>query len=228
MDLKKEAAKAAFKLIRNNSTVGLGDGTAVRFLADYIAEETKKGLTLLLYTSSYTTLKFLQERGIHAEEFPDTGLLDQYFDGCDQIDGQLNAFKSGAGIHTTEKLLASTAKEFYILADESKFTDRLENTFPLVLEILPPAATIVRKKLESLYQDISITLRMEGGTGRPVATRYGNHLLDCRFPALPELFSLNAQCKMITGVVETSLFYGLVTGAFIASDRGVRQLAKKQ
>jgi ribose 5-phosphate isomerase A len=226
MDLKKEAARVASTLIRNNSSVGLGDGTAIRFLADFIMEEMKKGLTLQLYTSSFTTLKFLQERGIHVEEFPVTGELDQYFDGCDQIDGQLNAFKSGAGIHTSEKLLASTAMEFYILADASKFTDRLQNNYPLVLEVLPPAVAIVRKKMKYLYKDISVTVRLEDGTGRPVVTRYGNHLLDCRFPVLPELSSLNTQCKMITGVVEISLFYGLVTGAIIASEQGVRQLVR--
>jgi ribose 5-phosphate isomerase A len=35
--------------------------------------------------------------------------LDIYLEGCDQLDRDLNALKSGGGIYTREKLLASMA-----------------------------------------------------------------------------------------------------------------------
>jgi DeoR/GlpR family transcriptional regulator of sugar metabolism len=36
MDLKKEAARLAFRLVENNSSIGLGDGSAVLNLAAYL------------------------------------------------------------------------------------------------------------------------------------------------------------------------------------------------
>ncbi len=227
MDLKKEAAREAYRLIKNNSSVGLGDGTAIRSLAEFIIEGLKEGLTLRLYTSSLRTQNFLQESGITVKDFSAIDELDQYFDGCDQVDGQLNAFKSGAGIHTTEKILASMARKFYLLADASKFVDRLENKYPLVLEILPPATSFVLRELKSHYPDASFSIRVSDGTNSPAITRYGNYLLECRFPVLPELASLQTHCKNITGVVEISLFYGIASGAIIAGQEGVKRFERK-
>lgn len=227
MDLKKESARVAYTLIANKSSVGLGDGTTIRLLAEYIIDGIKNGLTLRLYTSSLQTQNFLQEAGITVYDFTSIDELDQYFDGCDQVDSQLNAFKSGAGIHTTEKLLASMARNFYILAESTKFVNRLENKYPLVLEILPAAAPFVLRELKSLYPDAALSMRLSAGTSEPVITRYGNYLLDCRFPLLPELASLQSHCKNITGVVEISLFYGIASGAIIADREGVKKFEKK-
>ena len=227
MDLKKEAARIAFTLIRNNSVVGLGDGSTIRFLAEYIIDEIKKGLTLRLYTSSRQTQIFLQEGGITVYDFSLTDELDQYFDGCDQVDSQLNAFKSGAGIHTTEKILASMAKKFILLAEDSKFVDTLENKYPLVLEVIPQAVFFVMRKMKSLFPDTILSTRTTEDNKTPVTTRYGNNLIDCRFPVLPELELLQNNCKKITGVVDISLFYKLAHEAVIVGNQGVRRFERK-
>jgi ribose 5-phosphate isomerase A len=227
MDFKKEAARIAFTLIRNNSVVGLGDGSTIRFLAEYIIDEIKKGLTLRLYTSSRQTQIFLQEGGITVNDFSLTDELDQYFDGCDQVDSQLNAFKSGAGIHTTEKILASMAKKFILLAEDSKFVDTLENKYPLVLEVIPQAGFFVKRKMKSMFPDTILSTRITEDNKTPVTTRYGNYLIDCRFPVLPELELLQNNCKNITGVVDISLFYKLAHGAVIVGNQGVRRFERK-
>jgi ribose 5-phosphate isomerase A len=226
MELRKETARVAFTLIRNNTSVGLGDGSTIRFLAEYIIEAVKKGLTLHLYSSSIQTQNYLEKNGIRVEDYSLINKLDLYFDGCDQVDRQLNAFKSGAGIHTTEKLLASMAVKFFILADESKFLIRLDNKFPLVLEVLPSATIYVLREIKNIFPGVLTSLRMsENNT--PVSTRYGNWLVDCRFSRLPELKMLQGHCKSIPGVVETSLFYKIASGAFIAGDRGIRRIERK-
>jgi ribose 5-phosphate isomerase A len=159
-------------------------------------------------------------------DFSSTDRMDQYFDGCDQIDSQLNAFKSGAGIHTTEKLLASMARNFILLAEDSKFVARLENKYPLVLETIPQAILYVSKEIKSLFPDALCSVRVSGENNIPIITRFGNYLLDCRFPLLPELEFLQAHCKRITGVVEISLFYKIASEAIIAGHGGIRRFER--
>jgi ribose 5-phosphate isomerase A len=226
MELRKESARVAFTLIRNNSSVGLGDGSTILLLAEFIIEAIKKGLTLHLYTSSAQTQNYLEKNGIDVKDFSSINKLDQYFDGCDQVDRQLNAFKSGSGIHTTEKLLASMAGKFFLLADESKFVTRLDNKFPLVLEVLPPATAYILRELKSLFPGVHASLRLsENNT--PASTRYSNWLVECRFSRLPELKILHTSCKSIPGVIEISLFYKMASGTLIAGSRGVRRFERK-
>jgi ribose 5-phosphate isomerase A len=225
MELRKEITRVAFTLIRNKSSVGLGDGSTILFLAEYIIEAIKKGLTLQLFTSSVQTQNYLEKNGISVQDFSTINNLDQYFDGCDQVDRQLNAFKSGSGIHTTEKLLASMADKFFLLADDSKFVTRLENKFPLVLEVLPPATVYVLHELKYVFPGILASLRMSENN-IPASTRYGNWLVDCKFSRLPGLKMLHTHCKSIPGVVETSLFYKMASGAFIGNSREVRRFER--
>jgi ribose 5-phosphate isomerase A len=227
MDLKKEAARVAYTLITNNSSVGLGDGVTIRWLADYIIEGIKNGLTINLYTSSLKTQNFLQEAGMTVLDISSAETLDQYFDGCDQIDIQLNAFKSGAGIHTIEKLLASMAKKFILLAEDSKFVSKLDNKFPMVLEVLPQATFFVLKEMKSFFPEVSLLIRVSDGKNSPVITRNGNYLVDCRFRELPELEFLQNFCKNITGVVEISLFYKIAKEAIIVGNQGTRRFERK-
>src|ERR1700750_113531 len=145
MDLKKEAARIASTMVEDNTSVGLGDGSTVRLLAEFLIERINAGLEIRLYTSSMQTLEFLQRREVLVNDISGTDTLDIYFDGCDQIDASLNALKSGSGIHTMEKLLASMAKKFVIIGDDSKFVQRLDPGFPLVLEVLPAAVAYVQR-----------------------------------------------------------------------------------
>ena len=149
--------------------------------------------------------------------------LDIYFDGCDQFDKQLNALKSGGGIHTTEKILASMAAEFILMGDDTKFVPQLTTTYPLVIEILPKALQIVLTKLRSAaYPDAEIKLRMGDQKDGAVISDNGNLLADIRFGHTPHWQQLNIDIKMIPGIVEHSLFYGMATKAIIAGENGIR------
>ena len=76
--------------------------------------------------------------------------------------------------------------------------------------------------MKQLFRGISILTRMAVQTEHPVFTRNGNYLIDCRFTELPELQSLQNECKNIPGVVEISLFYKMVSQAIIAHDHEIR------
>jgi len=228
MDFKKEAARIASTIVEDNTSVGLGDGSTVRLLAEYLIERINEGLEIRLYTSSLQTLEFLQRRDVSVNDISGTDTLDIYFDGCDQIDGNLNALKSGSGIHTMEKLLASMAKKFVIIGDDSKFVQKLDPAFPLVLEVLPVAMAYVQRIMSSLYPVSVLAIRLlPDQEYEPVLTRNGNFLLDCHFQEWPELEDLQVQCKKITGIVEISLFYQLVNGAIIAGKDGISRYERR-
>lgn len=228
MDLRKEAARVAYTLVENNCSIGVGDGTAVRYLASYIIEGIRGGLHLKLYTSSLKTEQFLQESGMSVCDISETDSLDLYFDGCDLVDFQLNALKSGAGIHTWEKLLAAMANYFVILADDSKYISEFDPRFPLVLEVLPEAIPYVTKELNNIFPKASLSIRRSGDNDNILAsTRNGNCLVDCRFPQWPATEFIQKQTRQIVGVVEISLFYQMVNGAVIAGKNGIYRYQRK-
>ncbi|HEX3767528.1 MAG TPA: ribose-5-phosphate isomerase A, partial [Puia sp.] len=139
MNGKREAARIASALVNDNESVGLGDGSTVRLLGEFLIERMKEGLNIRLFTSSRQTQDFLYTAGFIVNDISHTGTLDIYFDGCDQIDTRLNALKSGSGIHTMEKLLASMAKKFVIIGDAPKYVRKFDPKIPLVLEVIPAA-----------------------------------------------------------------------------------------
>ena len=71
------------------------------------------------------------------------------FDGCDEVDENLIALKSGGGIHTKEKIIATMADDYILLVDESKVVKRLEFKYPIVLEILPESKALVEKEVKT-------------------------------------------------------------------------------
>jgi len=63
--------------------------------------------------------------------------LDLYFDGCDQVDEDFNALKSGGVIYLNEKICASMANEFILLVDHNKYVSKFDTTVPLCIEVIP-------------------------------------------------------------------------------------------
>jgi ribose 5-phosphate isomerase A len=216
MDLKKEAARAAFSLLKNGTAIGLGAGATIAWLAGYIREAIDQGLTLSVYTSSEETKLLLEKSGIQVAENSEADTLDQYFDSCDQLDHELNALKSGAGIHTSEKLLAAMAKEFILLGDEAKYVSAFDIKFPLVLEVLPQAHAFVQKKMADIFPAVSLQTRQSVDRNSYRKTINGNYLIDCYFKNWPDPQYAQLQAKSIPGVVEISLFYHMASKAIIA------------
>ena len=90
------------------------------------------------------------------------------------------------------------AKEYVLLVDETKVTDKLNNKVPVVLDIIPEAVNHVTSQVEAM--------------GATVKKR-DEHLLE---------EEIDKNLKMITGVIETSLFYQIATKALVASEAGIR------
>lgn len=224
MDLKKEAAAKAITLIRNNSTVGLGAGSTIAHVVDFLKKEVENGLQVKFVTSSFSTRQLLLKNEFDVFPIASFNKIDIYFDGCDQLDKELNALKSGGGIHTHEKLLASMARQFVLIGDETKLVDNFNTRIPLVIELLPEALKFAPDKIQSLFSGVEITCRISDKKDGAVITDNGNYLLDLWFQHWPDLATINPFLKTITGIVETSLFYNLAHKAIIAGEEGVKVL----
>jgi len=226
MNYKREAAAKAITLIQENTIVGLGAGSTIAYIVDYLKVKINEGLAIQLVSSAFTTKQLLLKEELTVLPIQFCKEIDIYFDGCDQFDKQLNALKSGGGIHTQEKLLASMAKQFVLVGDASKLVNTFDTKYPLVIEMLPQSAAFVPSKIQTLFPVVRTDMRLSDKKDGAVITENGNYLLDVYFETWPPLSSINQAFKNIAGVVETSLFYGLAHKAIIADENGVTILEK--
>lgn len=217
-DYKKIVALAALDYIQSGMLVGLGAGTTIGHLASALAEDRELVKTLTIVSSSQDTVRLLGDLGIVVADPGVLDSIDVYFDSCDQLDYQLNALKSGGGIHTSEKILASMARNFILLADAGKLIRELNTTFPLVIEVIPVAIGSIIHSLKERFKDVLIEIRKNGEV--PKFSERNNLLVDVFFQVLPQLEELNL-IKMLPGVVEHSLFYRMSSKAIIAGPDGV-------
>ena len=171
---------------RGHGIIGLGGGETSSYLAEDI-KEARKGVKVV--TPSDHTAQVCKKLGFEIVDTKEVKEIEIAFDGCDQVDSDLDAYKSGGGIHTLEKIIAKMAKEYVLLVDETKVTDKLNNKVPVVLDIIPEAVNYVTSQVEAM--------------GATVKKR-DEHLLEVYYDTLPELEEIDKNLKMITGEIETS------------------------
>lgn len=220
-DLKKNCAKKAIKYIKDDMIVGLGGGRSIGYLIEYIKE---KNIKIKIVTPSTQTKKLCIENGL---EVLHTGFVDKVdvaFDGCDQMDENLNALKSGGGIHTKEKLIASMADEYILLVDENKVEKKLTFKAPVVIEILEDSLKYVERKVSELggKPEVRSSDIKDGFT----ISDSGNLLVNVFFSGVNDIHKLNSDLIKICGVIETSLFTEVITKAIVASENGIRIISK--
>ncbi|MDQ2719801.1 MAG: ribose 5-phosphate isomerase A [Bacteroidota bacterium] len=226
-DLKKEAAKKAITLIKDNTIVGLGAGSTIGHLFQFLKPQIENGIHIQLVTSSFSTRQLLLKNKFPVQPISSFKNIDIYFDGCDQLDHKLNALKSGGGIHTSEKLLSSMASQFVLIGDESKLVENFDNRFPVVIELLPQAVYYVPECIQNLFPHSKNAYRISEKKDGYVITENGNYLLDVWFGKWPDLSTMNPLLKSIAGVVESSLFFNLANKAIIAGKEGIRILERE-
>ncbi len=223
-DHKYEAAKAAVALVNAGQTVGLGGGKTIAYLAEMLAADVQLMQSLTVTSSSFDTTVLLHEKGFRLVTPSLISNLDIYFDGCDVFDGQLNALKSGGGIHVMEKLLAAAADKFVLLGDAGKFQTALNPKYPIAIEFLPQALGVVRRKIALLFPGTRFVQRMSSEKTGAVISDNGNMLADVYFDVFPDLEALDIRVKMIPGVVGHSLFYRMAHQAVVSGDDGVQHI----
>lgn len=212
--MKQKCAKYAAKLIQDGMVVGLGAGSTIGYLIDFIKDKD-----IQIVTPSVHTALLAQEAGLNVLETRFIDHIDIAFDGCDEVDFHCNALKSAGGIHTQEKIIASMADEYIVLIDESKYFQTLPFQHPIVLEVLCNAYCSVVKKVEALGGHCNVR-KSETKDGFCISDE-GNYLIDVTFDSIKDISYLNQTLLMMPGIVDTSLFVNIVSGIIMTSKDGV-------
>lgn len=213
--MKQRCAKEAFKMIKDHSIVGLGGGSTIGYLVDEIANSS---LDVRIVTPSFQTECLCLEKGLHIIPTHSVADVDIAFDGCDEVDRQLNALKSGGGIHTKEKIIGTMAKEYVLLVDESKVYDTLAFEHPVVLEIVKDSYQSVVKQVTNLGGNCKI--RSSSNKDGGIISDQSLLLVDAMFDHVKDIKKLHDDLKAIVGVLEISLFVNVATKALIVKEDG--------
>lgn len=90
---------------------------------------------------------------------------------------------------------------------------------PVVVEVLPKAYSIVKKKLEELNGIVE--WRSASNKDGFLISDEGNILFDVYFKNVEDIHLLNQTLLMMPGIVDTSLFVDILTGMILVNDMGV-------
>lgn len=192
---KQKVAEAAIALIESDMVIGVGTGSTVTYFIQALA--SIKGKIEGAVASSETTARQLKALSIPLVDLNSASDLPIYFDGADEINPAKQSIKGGGGALTREKIIATVAKKFVCMVDESKIVVELGN-FPIAVEVIPMARSYVARQLVQLGGD---PVYREG-----TVTDNHNVILDVYNLKLFDPVAVEEKLKNIVGVVETGIF----------------------
>ena len=213
-DKKLCAAEAALKFITAGTVLGVGTGSTVNALIELLGPWQTR-LRGAVSSSEASGIR-LRSLGIPLLDLNEVDNLDIYIDGADEANPRRELIKGGGAALTREKIVAAAARRFICIVDDSKLVEVL-GRFPLPVEVIPMARTLVSRQLSALG-------------GRPVwrtgtVTDNGNHILDVHDLSITEPRALEATINQIVGVVTVGLFAARPADVLIVgTDSGVRTI----
>ena len=212
---KRRAAEAALEFVESGTVIGVGTGSTVNFFIDALAKI--KGQLDGAVSSSNASTDRLKALGIPVLDLNVAGPLPLYVDGADEATRQLALIKGGGGALTREKIVAAASEQFICIADQSKMVDVLGRDFPLPIEVIPMARSLVGREL--LKRGCQPVLREN------YTTDNGNLILDVFNLEILEPTTVEAELNQIVGVVTVGLFAQRPADRLLlGSDSGVEQL----
>jgi len=195
-EAKKLAAEKAIQYVADDMIVGVGTGSTVAYFIDALAawKDRIKGAV----SSSDQSTARLQSHGIDVIDLNAAGPLSLYVDGADECDPNKCLIKGGGAALTREKIIAEASERFICIVDPSKQVPVL-GKFPLPVEVIPMARSLVARKL----------LELTGG--QPVwrdgvITDNGNVILDIHNLVITDPVAMERAINQIPGVVAVGLF----------------------
>jgi ribose 5-phosphate isomerase A len=224
MDAKQRAGFRAAEFVEDGMRVGLGTGSTAFWLVERLAERVRdEGLRVRCVPTSRRTEEQARSLGIPLVSLGEAGGLDLAVDGADEIGPGLALMKGGGGALLREKLVASAARRFVVIADASKVVGVL-GRFPLPVEVVPFAWELTARRVAAVTEAEALPRRAAGG--EPYVTDNGNYILDCRCGEIPDPARTERELKALTGVVESGLFVGMADLAVVSTDEGVEVVGR--
>lgn len=227
MDLVEKAKDAAAQRavdnhVKDNYIVGIGSGSTVVYAVEHLARKVHEhGWKISCVPTSFQAKELIRKHGLVMTDLEESPELNVAIDGADEIDAKLTLIKGGGGCLTQEKIIASCAKEFVVVADYRKDSSTLGENWKkgIPVEVIPMSYVPVQRKIEKLLGH-KAELRQAAKKCGPVVTDNGNFILDCKFTPQKDWSAVNTALKMIPGVVETGLFVGMAHKAYYGLNDG--------
>jgi ribose 5-phosphate isomerase A len=195
LEKKRRAARAALKYVQPGMVLGVGTGSTVNAFIDLLAEHSVRLAGAV--SSSEASSARLRALGFGLIDLNDVDDLPLYIDGADEATRDRTLIKGGGAALTREKIVATAARRFVCIIDDSKLVPRL-GRFPLPVEVIPMARELVARGLGAL-----------GGKPiwrRGIVTDNGNHLLDVHGLDITDPVGMEQRINQIVGVVSVGLF----------------------
>jgi ribose 5-phosphate isomerase A len=201
---KRAAARAAIEFVQGGAVIGVGTGSTAAFFVEALADLPPERRPAAAVASSEATAAALRAAGIAVVELawleppaPGAAMLPLYVDGADEVDPKLRLIKGAGGALTREKVLATAARLFVCVVDESKLVEGL-GAAPVPLEVVPMAAAFVAAH---------VTARGGHPVDRPgYLTDNGNAVLDVMGLDLSDPEGLEVELNAIPGVLDCGVF----------------------
>jgi ribose 5-phosphate isomerase A len=221
-EAKRMAARRALEFVEDGMLLGLGSGTTSSIFIQELGAKVKQGLRVRGIATSSASEHLAESLSIPMITFQESSELDLAIDGADEVGPGLALIKGGGGALLREKIVASAARRFIVIADSSKLVHRL-GRFPLPVEVIKMALPIVARKLAGFGLNPKLRQRADHS---PYITDEGNYIVDCSCGEITNTVKIAADIRGIPGVVEHGLFLGMTSFALIASEKGVVKVGK--
>ncbi|GAB1351029.1 ribose-5-phosphate isomerase RpiA [Ignavibacteriales bacterium] len=221
--LKEQAAATSLKYVKSGYKVGLGTGSTVKFALEGLANNLKNGTLKNIegIATSSSTEKIATELGIPLITFSKVTTLDVYIDGADEIDSSFDMIKGGGGALIREKIVAQNSRLRVIIVDESKLSQKIGERWAVPLEVFPMAVAVEMEYLKTL--NAVSQLRLDG-SGNPLVTDNGNHILDTNFGEISDARKLSHLLNSRAGIAGHGIFQELADVVIVASEVGVSEI----
>ena len=221
-EAKRMAAQCALEFVEDGMLLGLGSGTTSSIFIQELGQRVKEGLRVRGIATSIASQQLAESLAIPITNFDESPVLDLAIDGADEVGPGLALIKGGGGALLREKIVASAARKFIVIADSSKLVKQL-GRFPLPVEVIKMALPIVTRKFEAFGLNPKLRHHPDGSK---YITDEGNYILDCSCGAIPNPAKTAADIRGVAGVVEHGLFLGMASLAVIAGDKGITKIGR--
>ena len=202
---KQAVARKLAGEVKDGQVIGVGSGsTSFLALQDIARVVKEQKFTCRFIPSSREIHMTCLALGLNVASLLDAR-PDWYFDGADEVDNDRNLIKGRGGAMTREKMVMVASPKTFILADKSKFVEKLGQKFPVPVEVNQESANYVEEQLLKLGAAETMVRPAKGKDGA-IVTESGHFILDAKFDGIDA--SLEKKIKSITGVIESGLFWG--------------------
>jgi ribose 5-phosphate isomerase A len=222
--MKEAAAEKALSRVKSGMILGLGTGSTMEIFLSKLANAMKEHRLVDVrgVPTSERTASVACRLGIPLTDLDDRG-VDLCIDGADCVTADLTLVKGYGGALLREKIVAESAREFIVIADESKLVEKAGGRgFPIPVEIEPFGFIWTMKRL---FETCGKPLLRRDEKRNSIWLTDGRHyIVDVETEVLEDPAEFDARLRSIPGVIETGLFCGLAERAFLGTADGVREI----